>query len=498
MPTKRTKKSSKSLNDTPRTSLRYSRGIFSSTLHTTIRRVLHLRAHFRSSTSENKAFTSLLTPEVFVVAIVSLVVAIISFHFYSGEDVQNFGYTKDFINIAETTIEHKKYSRLLVSPATGDSLVIREVQREPLYPVVLMFTKLLTGNFQNVRYLQFVAYFAVLVMLGLFASRRYGKAVAAMLYVGVVLSPMIAFYFSMMYPYSFQFLLLVVFVVTYLWSVEKGKKLHVLSGLVLGLAILERGGLLFLPLYLFITGFLLELKFKVVNLEVTKKVVVIAYLVVSPWLVRNITQGFFGINQMLGYSLGYTCGMLPSQPETDFEKDFEALIPTKGSDIATLHTIKNYTVSGKGTFVENDKKFVSYSIEKIRQNPKMFRILQKYNFLFFISDFVGVDAFFYKFNVDVEQTPIAYFHEFGMKELPVFGDFAVVLLAGVGVVLRIRKKDLLAWLSVIIITYTYAFSAIVLFSPRYRGFIDVLVYVFAGIALKNIFELLKTDLDLGV
>ena len=215
------------------------------------------------------------------------------FREYRG--IYNFGFTAQYLAIANSTAALHRYSERLLPPAPlasttpvastvpvastapfaspakssppAQGKLITEVQREPLYPAALIFIRhVLHVKYDYLHDFQLLAMIAALGLWGRLALREFGRCATISLYVLTLLCPIPAFYTWMLYPYSFQFFLVTLGAYLLVDAVRGGGIwTWIGAGVALGIAPYERGAYLALPIFMAVALLVVRKRFRSVS-----------------------------------------------------------------------------------------------------------------------------------------------------------------------------------------------------------------------------------------
>lgn len=436
-------------------------------------------------------FRKMHTRKVFFILFGFFVVSIMLLSYkFSNDSLLTFGFSPKYLNIAETSLNVGSYSSQLIY--SQNQTVIPEVQREPLYPAILMLLSIMGFEPTAVVILQ-IAALTISYLLFLHTTLKFlGRASAVVYSILAVAVPTLLFYSSVLYPFSFQ-LLFISSTLFLLMPLDTYFYLrHILAGVCMGLAIYERGSYILLPLFITIICFIAKHHIKLP----TRGMVVftiIAYLFIAPWLLRNLSINTTGMNQVVGYSLGYTYGNLPTVKTTPESVDYDRYLNNHGSDLGTLLFIEDKVTDGL-SYTEADKLVAGIAISKITQNPlaASTRALQS---LYLFPSRIGninpvrdVNSVLKTYQNDVSTT------------LPTAIDFAVLIGALIALYNLIKVKSSLGLLWGSVFIYTVAINTLpVAFDVRYRGPLDLIIYsLFAYFTNRVTFELGRSKIWSGI
>lgn len=417
--------------------------------------------------------------------------------FRNFRDLLKFGFTPQYLGIADTTIAKHRYTEELnVKTADADThrrrVIVAEVQREPLYPAALIFADRVLGSYGALRYLQLFAMIASLWLWGRVAWRDFGPIAASSLYAFTFLCPIPAFYTSVLYPYSFQFFLVTLGAYLLINSVQGGGIWTWISaGAALGLAPYERGAYLALPVFIALALLIFRKRLGISPKRVAI-FLLIALAVPSPWLLRNRAHGASGMNQMTGYSLGFTFGDLASEPRDDFERGYDQAVADHGTDNGTLRYIQQNVAAGRGSFGAIDRRVARYVMRKCIANPSGATRLVALSVIGFpyrlcdpslehLRNSDHIAAHYWKGYAVALGRPAP-----GKPRRPDAVDLALIAAALLGLGIMVRQNPQAGIVMLALLVYTVLFSTmIVTFDPRYRGAADPVLFIAAGVAISR-------------
>jgi hypothetical protein len=407
--------------------------------------------------------------------------ALLSCRSFSPDSLRTFGFTPWYRNIARTTLATDSYARQL---GGAKGMIVPEVQREPMYPAVLAGLTLVHIPEHRVVALQWLCATAAMAFCFYHAVGAYGLATTILFFLLMCISPLPPFYMSIMYPYAFQFSLIISGLLVLCSAIASQKTRHfVVAGIMLGCSMYERGAYLALPAF----GVPLLLLYRR-SLPITSRHIVAfllaAYLTPLPWLIRDARLGVVGMNEMRGYALGYAYGALPGGPRTEYAARYEASVAARGTDSGTWSFIVREVRAGRGTWQANERRVARLVIEKMKANPASVRKTIWTNIKRFPSRLLQAD--YLPDRVGRPRITVTeYFDQYGSPiGTMATSDYAVFALALVGMTIGLISRKGLAGVALWLLIYTFLFSTLVtLFSPRYRGALDAFLLLHAAYAL---------------
>ena len=397
--------------------------------------------------------------------------------FRTFPDVMQFGFTPEFLRIAETSELEGHFREAL---ASQKGIVIDAIRRAPLYPFALIFSNRVLGSYEALRYVQFAALVLSFYLWGLAARAFLGWATALCFFVLLLGAAAPPFYASVLYPYTFQYLLASLAYLSLIYGLQRRTAgLVALAGLFAGLAMYEQATHLFLPAFV-CSGLLIFRHRLRIDWRRPLLFVLIAYVTASPWLLRNASLGSFGMNAKLGYALGWTYGHLKtSSPTAPYARRFDQLVHRHGSDIGTLVFIEEQIGREGSTYAQADRKVVSIVVEKMRENPRhVVRSIQQ-NLRRFPSGLVKLKATF--LYADGHPPFARWFLEFVRGRVSIL-DWVVFFAFIPGTVLAWRVRPAFALVSASIVTYTMltTIPLVRFYDNRYRGFAGAIILLLAA------------------
>lgn len=415
--------------------------------------------------------------------------------------VLDFGFSPDYLKIASDTVEFGGYSvrlpnylsRLGISQLPPDvqavastkSMVISEVQREPMYPFALILVRWVTGSFGDIIWLQLACLLLSVYLWGMFALLRFGWQAAAAFFVLMFLSTVPQFYISVLYPYAFQFLFVTAGALLLIRGVERQQRVYyILAGVCLGGAAYERNAYLLLPAALFAILFVLAGRLGIRRRHLFL-FVLSASVAVAPWLARDLRLGVLGMNQMTGYTLGYTYGDLVEPTESPFVRSYTSLLRCCGRDPGTLYFIEDHVLDGSGSFSQVDRQVAQLVIKGMIAHPDVVigRILA--GIIAFPSRLGTLDL--RKYQAGAFEDPVAFYQTYEMGGYPSALDLVILVLAVRGLSTGVSRFGSDAVIICTILLYSlFVFTTVVNFDPRYRGALDPMLYAFAGKAVGEL------------
>lgn len=405
-----------------------------------------------------------------VLAVILIVLG--SFIPFAREDLL-FGLTSQFLRIADTTLEQGCYANRL-----SDGTVIPEVVREPLYAGVLMLARSARLNLRAIVLLQWLALGAAYYLWLRAVQARLGARHAVLVAAFLLLAPVPAFYASVLYPYAFQFLLLLAGLLSIDKALRSGRLAwYAAAGAFLAAACYERGGYLLLPVFLVVV--LLAFRRRLgVRLSGLALMLLLFAAAVFPWLHRNAQLGVRGMNGMMGYTLGFTYGELPGGQTGALRERYDLNVETLTSDYGTWRTIEEEVMAGHGTWQEADRRVMQLVLGKIRANP--WRAVERFlkNIVYAPSRLL--DAEVPRFLLGRGSAIDVHTHK-AVMVVPRLPDLLVAAFALLGMLGVARRAPRLFWPGLAIALYLLLMSTtIVIFDPRYRNIADLVIYVCAA------------------
>jgi 4-amino-4-deoxy-L-arabinose transferase-like glycosyltransferase len=428
----------------------------------------------------------------------SILIGILIFKPYPKAMVNDFGLTSEYINIARTSGQNGFYARTVTASDKASSIVVPEVKREPVGPALLMITNALFGDYHYLIYIQIAAFIIFLFIFFRFVYYLFGSHIMLLTGLLVLTSPMYNFYISSLYPYTMQVIfvgLCGIFLATGI--TKKSYKHFGLAGISMAIAILERSTYMLFPLFVCLVFFAFRKRFGL-DKKYLGVFLATTLLVCLPWFVRNMTKGFIGINQSIGYVLGYMYGNVTTKnlSNTQDEALYNKYIIKYGSDIGTLNFMYDRTIYNKTSLQENDKLVASIAQRRILANPgEAFKRAWDSVVTFPIG----------LINLKVPLIPFKYP---GLSMAGYYGVFAqnvltvplinwfILILAVIGMVWDLVKTHRpFTLFSIAVVFYVFVLgTAISLFDPRYRGAGDLLIYLYFA---KLVIDMGKSKLHLN-
>ncbi|UNC93647.1 hypothetical protein [Candidatus Contubernalis alkaliaceticus] len=406
---------------------------------------------------------------------------------FPSEAVLEFGFTSEFTDIAENIENLAFYGSTL-----PDGTIYPDVRREPLYPAALFVARSLFKHYTGLVYIQITLLVLTFYMWGVYLYRKYGQLSSIFFVIFLFAAPIPTFYGSVLYPYALNFFFLSSSLLSLISGIQKQKAGYfILSGILCASAVYERGIYLFLPIFIIIVLLLFRKNFNIHTKNLGYYFAAFM-LVLAPWLVRNYNHGTVGMNQMMGYTLGYTYGMHPSISESQYSRLFDQyMVQYDDTDKASLKFLNHLMTVEKKSYIEADSILTSLVVEKIRSNPIRVPVTVIKNTLALPARLVDPGIRFTTY-----ETPLDYYLESLTSNTPKLLDFIVFFLSLFGLVYLSRRVDLLAILSLSVLIYTYPFiTAITLFDPRYRGVSDIIIYAFASQGLGVMYQTITLKLQ---
>lgn len=346
-----------------------------------------------------------------------------------------------------------------------------------------MLSKKLTNKFSSIIHLQFLFLILSFYIWGWLCFKKFGLCTMSLFFLLLLFAKIPYFYVSVLYPYAGHFFALSYGFYFLVLGLENHKNNHfIFFGICLALAIYERGALLLLPAFICVSLLLFKrpLKFKINKYFFIG--VLISYILITPWLIRNAKLNAYGMNQMFGYSLGLTYGDLKSKMRNDFMQKYDLFIKKFGTDRGTQLFISYNVLTGNGTFQENDRRVAKLIYEKMKDNKGKVINVIKTNLLNFPSRLINFNLprFPYK-------TPGNIYSRYVRASKPGILDYIILILSISAILHGIYKKDIFYFLTAGFLFYFLLFSTtIVIFDPRYRSIIDMLVYITSIDFLKRL------------
>lgn len=436
-----------------------------------------------------------------------LVIWLLTLPKFSSKDILSFGFTPQFLNIANSTLTNRHYSEVL-----SNKKVISEVQREPLYPMALLTSKLVYKNFTSLICIQMVIMISGFFFWITFLRNRYNNYLMCFFF-GIILffAPALSFYPVVLYPYSFQIFFVILALIFLVYAIDLNSlKLYSLSGLCLGMGMHERGSYLLLPPFIFV-GLLVFSKLSLVRIEKKKLIwfLMTCFIVITPWLLRNYQHKVLGLNAMTGYTLGYTYGNIADKmPSNDrFLNHYNEYVKQYGTDGGTLNYISDNIVFHNMTYSAADKRVTHIVLKKMLSNPqevlriiidncRVFpcRLVENVRFTSAVDNnkansFNSGDPALQK---ALRNGLFRFYVDYVNHREANLIDLSIFLLFIIGIVYLINKRDVFALVSVIFFSYMLIVNTtMVIFDPRYRGPLDLVIYSFAYFGIMCIIDLAK-------
>ncbi len=402
---------------------------------------------------------------------------------FSPQSVLEFGFTPEFTDVAENIQSSGIYGSTLT-----EGTIISDVRREPLYPFALLITRSLFQDYTPLAGFQIALLALTFYMWSLFIFHNYGRLPAIFFILLLFAAPVPTFYGSVLYPYAFNVFFLSGSLLSLIGGIQKQSTGYfILSGVLCSLAVYERGIYLFLPLFIFVIFMVIRKKLNITSGNL------VLYLGVSmvmlfPWLFYSYNQGVIGMNQMTGYTLGYTYGMHSAQSDNPYAHKYDGyMVEYDDTDQASLAFLEDIILSENLTYTEADSILVSVVIEKIKSNPHQLLYTFVKNTLILPSRLVDVGI---RWNSHSE--PLDYYLASLSRGSPKLLDLIIFFLGILGLLYLAKRLDLLALLSGAVLIYTFPFiTTITIFDPRYRGISDIILLVFAYPGLVVCYNLIQ-------
>ena len=422
-----------------------------------------------------------------------LFIAIRITNFYNATDLSlkstlNFGFSPEYLNIAKNTFEQGYFSTKF-----PNGQVYNEMQREPLYPILLIMSGYIIKNFEILTILQVILLLTTISIWTIFIYKKFGAPSAIFLYTLLILNPIPFFYSLIFYPYIINIFFATLGVLLLSIGIEKNKYSFLcLAGVFFAFSSYERGIYLVFPLamslVLLIFSHLNLLKEKI---EMKKMAYFLLpfLLIISPWIIRNSYNGVFGMNGMNGYSLGYTYGSLnsPLLIKSDEITYYDELVKSYGTDDGTSKFINQEITNNKLPFSEADKKTTSIIIDKIKNNPRETIKIIVNNLIAYPSRLTPNTFLFQDYNSKLFD----FYNEYTARNIPSFFDYLIIIIAMIGIIYKMKCGDIFAIISFSILIYLFLINTILtIFDPRYRGISDFIIFSFVFVGFKFVYRLI--------
>lgn len=419
-----------------------------------------------------------------LVALLALIYLISNFQAFNTEEIEEFGYTPEYINIVDTTLKTGHYSSSLTHLDNENSeKIINEVQREPLYPLVLLLSKSIANNFTITLQLQLVALFITIYIWLLFIIKRFGIYVTTVFYLLLFFNPTLYFFSAVLYPYIFQMLFLSLATISLIYAIEKNKiSWYLITGIMITLGTYERGTLIALPFFITVCliPFLRRFKIKASYLIL---IFIVPILLLLPWLIRNFKQEVGGVNQMLGYTLGYTYGNLAitQYSKSVDEKTYNDLVFAYGTDKASLIFIDSLIGNKNISYATADKTLTNIVLRKIISDPKSaLKIV--------VNNIINYPSNLFRFR-ELSTNKIYEYYQTNINVSGQIIDYVIILLAFFGGAMLYKRNNTILLVFIILLVYNFLYTTTtVIFDERYRGIIDILLYTLCAVSIINIIK----------
>jgi len=399
------------------------------------------------------------------------------------DKVVSFGFTPEYLRIAEGIVETGRYVARL-----SEGVYLDAVYREPLFPYVAAWCTRHGQPWQVLLLMQKACLALSLGLWGYLGARRLGISAAVCMYACVLMSTVPLFYAGLLYPYAFQFLLITGASLLLLRAVERNSWLAgALAGLLAGAACYERAAYSLLPPFLAAMLWLFRRSPRTPLIPLLAWMIV-SFLVIQPWVSRNRQAGVSGMHQRMGYQLGFTYGHLPAAGASGDQAEFTAALQRHrdelgtfdANDVGTFDFLLQKVFHGGLTYAEADQLVSALMLERIKQHPGAVMKNVANNLLYFPSRLGNVElARFLPHSYG--RSAMQYYDKFAIRHVPTLADFALLGLALFGAWRLRRQETALVLIGLGLAFYTLGVVApIGLMEPRYRGAADAILYLLAG------------------
>ncbi len=414
----------------------------------------------------------------------------------------DFGFTPDYLKVASDTEESGRYTVRLPNylgrvdlaklPSgigaliSGKTKTIYEVQREPLYPFVLILIRHVTHDYTDIVWLQLLCMLLSLYMWGMFVLTRFGWKAGVVFFILLFLSTTMQFYISVLYPYAFQFLFITAATLALIQALENSRRMaYLVAGIAMGAAIYERGAYLALPYVL--TGLLLLVAKRIhIKRRDLLLLPISSTLLIAPWIIRNYRLGTTGMNQMLGYTLGITYGDLVNNPGDPFSMTYESFVSSLGTDEGSTNFIESQVLIGDKSYSWVDQHLASVVIKSMAGHYRLVIARIVHEMTLFPSRLVTFDLGKYQ-HVNLES-PWDFYFVYVSRSAPSALDWIVFALSLCGLLSGLVKgrPDAVVFYGILFYTF-FVSTTIIQFDPRYRGALDPILYALSGKAVADLF-----------
>lgn len=414
-------------------------------------------------------------------AVVGLALAVVFWFRIPALSETVFGFTHDFLSIADTIDQTGTYSVQL-----NNGRIIPETLREPLYPYALVAAKTILGSYTYIAPIQATVAVAVFLTWVFVTWRLLGfvwsLGMAALIY----LNPALFFYSAVLYPYAFNvFLLSTGFLFLWLLLARRNTRWAVAAGFAFGLMAYERGSLALLPFFL---GFCLLWFPSLVSRRALLALVLTHALCIGPWLARNASLGIVGMHGMMGEIIGYTYGDLvvaendrtAAAPEKDpfgFRQGYVEAIRLDGTDVASWGLVHGLEEEG-WTQARINRVLTFYVTQAIRHQPGAALRIVLHNLYWFPSRMI-------KMWVPLND-PWDFYVANAQAKDPTRGDWLVVIGCIMGLALMAANREPLLAIILPFLFYMVPINVLLVVSdPRYRnGLFDIFAFFSLLYALR--------------
>ena len=396
---------------------------------------------------------------ILTIIIISLIVRIPAIHLFGDQSLQN-----EWLILVNNLVNHGEFSF-----RNFGNFYVPNLYMPPLYAWFLYIFKLL--NLSNENYINLILYLqAILGSVSLvtfcFICRKFFSN-----NLSLFLTTLFCFFPSYLYTCSqISSISLYIFLITlfiYLFLklyFEPNYKFSFYLGLVSGLLILLRGEFILLFIFILIYSFLF---YKKIELKKLIFILFIAFLIISPYLYRNISElNTPSITKSIGFNL-----WKGNNPNSNIEGDLKRMVNEYGpigfegelkEKIINLEINKNYDAN-------LDNLFLNEAIKNIKNNPKRYIMLYVKKFISFL--------FF-----DPNSTIKNYYHP-----LHLFPLIIISISSLLGALVSIKNSKNLNLIIILYLANIFIFSFFFIL-PRYNLIILPMQIILTGKLINKFFK----------
>jgi len=285
--------------------------------------------------------------------------AAIGYSFYLGDTLRYPDERWYFNDYAQNLAKSRMFSRNGTEPTAF---------HPPLYPLLLGVLVMLGGGIITARLINFLALFITLLILFFWLEKRHSGLAPVFSLILTLAYPVLFYTASTLYPQTIGALFLVLTIALY-WQEPSRMRNGILAGIAMGLAVLTIPTLFFVPFFIL----LFSLVFCRSTLRKAIILIVLTFVVMSPWIIRNylVFHRFIPLSTNSGLNF-----LIGNNPEAT---------PNSGVNVNIQSIHEEVVRQGLNEFDAN-RYYVEKALSFIRENPTHYiglyilKVLNYFNF----------------------------------------------------------------------------------------------------------------------